>query len=43
MVAAAIAAAAAILLAQDLPLKLNILVAAGVGILAGLLFERRKS
>jgi predicted branched-subunit amino acid permease len=42
-VAAAIAAAAAILLAQDLPLKLNILLAAGVGILAGLLFERRKA
>ena len=42
-ICAALAAAAAIVLAQDLPLKLNILVAAAVGIGAGLLFEGKKS
>jgi 4-azaleucine resistance transporter AzlC len=42
-ICAALAAAAAIVLAQELPLKLNILVAAAVGIAAGLVFERKKS
>ena len=42
-VGAALAAGAAILLAQDLPLKLNILVAAVTGIAVGLLLEGRRS
>ena len=42
MVFAALAAAIAIVAAQDLPLRLNILVAAAIGIAAGLLVERKK-
>ena len=43
MIAAALAAGTAVLLAQDLPLRLNIVVAAAVGIAAGLLVERKKA
>ena len=42
MVAAAVAAAAVIAFSQGFPLKLNILLAAAVGIAVGLLFERKK-
>jgi 4-azaleucine resistance transporter AzlC len=42
MVGAALAAAAVIVLAQDVPLKLSIVLAAATGIAAGLLLERRK-
>jgi predicted branched-subunit amino acid permease len=42
-VAAALAAGLAIVVAQDVPLKLNILLAAATGIAAGLLFERKKA
>jgi predicted branched-subunit amino acid permease len=41
MIAAALAAGVAIVLAQDLPLRLNIVAAAAVGIAAGLLFEKK--
>jgi predicted branched-subunit amino acid permease len=43
MIAAALAAGIAVIAAQGLPLRLNILAAAAVGISAGLLFERRKA
>jgi predicted branched-subunit amino acid permease len=42
MILAAVAAAVAVTLANALPLKLNIVVAAASGIAAGLLFEKRK-
>jgi predicted branched-subunit amino acid permease len=42
MIAAALAAGAAVVAAQDLPLKLAIVVAAVTGIAAGLAFERKK-
>lgn len=42
MVGAALAAAAVIALSQDIPLKLNIVLAAASGIAAGLLLERKK-
>jgi predicted branched-subunit amino acid permease len=42
MVLAAVAAGVAVVAAQDLPLRLNILAAAAIGIAAGLLFERKK-
>jgi len=41
-VAAAVAAGVAIVLCQDVPLKLNILIAAAAGIAAGLVVEKRK-
>jgi predicted branched-subunit amino acid permease len=41
MVAAALAAGIAVVLAHDLPLRLNIVVAAAVGIAAGLVVERK--
>jgi 4-azaleucine resistance transporter AzlC len=42
MIAAALAAGIAVVLAHNLPLRLNIVVAAAVGIAAGLLVERKK-
>ena len=42
MVAAALAAAAVIAVSSGIPLKLNLVLAAAVGIAAGLLFERKK-
>jgi len=43
MIAAALAAGIAVIAAQGLPLRFNILVAAAVGITAGLFFEKRSS
>jgi predicted branched-subunit amino acid permease len=43
MIAAALAAGAAVVLAHDLPLRLNIVAAAAVGIAAGLYFERKRA
>jgi predicted branched-subunit amino acid permease len=42
MVVAALAAGIAVVAAQDLPLRLNILLAAAIGIAAGFLLERKK-
>ena len=42
MIAAALAAGIVVVLAQDLPLRLNIVAAAATGIAAGLIFERKK-
>ena len=41
MIAAALAAGVAVIAAHELPLRLNIVVAAAVGIAAGMLFERK--
>ena len=41
MIVAALAAGSSVIVAQDLPLRLNIVAAAAVGITAGLLFEKR--
>ena len=43
MIAAALAAGIAVIAAQGLPLRLNIVVAAAVGISAGMIFERKKA
>ena len=42
MIAAALAAGVAVVLAHELPFRLNIVAAAATGIAAGLLFERRR-
>jgi hypothetical protein len=42
MIVAALASGIAVIAAQGLPLRLNIVAAAAVGIAAGLLFEKRK-
>ena len=41
MIVAALAAGITVIVAQGLPLRLNIVAAAAVGITAGLLFEKR--
>ena len=43
MIAAALAAGIAVIAAHGLPLRLNIVVAAAVGISAGMIFERKKA
>ena len=43
MIAAALAAGVAVIAAHELPLRLNIVAAAAVGIAAGMLFERKKA
>ena len=43
MIAAALAAGIAVIAAHGLPLRLNIVVAAAVGISAGMMFERKKA
>jgi predicted branched-subunit amino acid permease len=43
MIIAALAAGIAVIAAHSLPLRLNILVAAAVGIAAGLMFEKKKA
>ena len=43
MIAAALAAGLAVALAHDLPLRLNIVLAAATGIAAGLVYERKKA
>jgi predicted branched-subunit amino acid permease len=43
MIAAALAAGAAVALAHDLPLRMNIVLAAATGIAAGLFYERKKA
>ena len=42
MIVAALASGVAVIAAQGLPMRLNIVAAAAVGITAGLLFEKRK-
>ena len=43
MIAAALAAGLAVALAHDLPMRLNIVLAAATGIAAGLVYERKKA
>jgi predicted branched-subunit amino acid permease len=43
MIAAALAAGIAVIAAHELPLRLNIVAAAAVGIAAGMIFERKKA